>query len=163
MKNKEFKKILLKAAFSVMACDGEIHQDEVTEIKKMIKETLYFDGLNYEEELNQSLKELKSKGGQAIEDFFTIVEEAKLNNRQELQLIEVLVKVVEADNKVEESELHFLHKIKNSINLKEEELIIKFPTHVNLLIDIGHYGNKEVRIGLQNIDMSNMDDLFNIN
>lgn len=163
MKNKEFKKILLKAAFSVMACDGEIHQDEVTEIKKMIDETLYFDGLNYEAELSQALKMLKKEGEKAIENFFVQVKEAQLNTRQELQLIEVLVKVVQADNKIEESELHFIHQIKNCIALKEEELIMKFPAHVNLLVGIEHYGKKEIRKGLQNIDMSNMDDLFNMN
>lgn len=160
MKNIAFKKVLFRAAFSVMACDGEIHESEVAELKDMAENSLYFDGLDHEIELNELVNEMRLKGSQAIKEFFTLIEQWGLSEKQEFQMIEVLVRIVEADDKVDNSELHFIHNIRRHLKISDESLIVSFPRHVGLLIGLEHHGEADIQPGLQGLDFGNVDNLF---
>ena len=49
MKTKEFQNFLLKSAITVMACDGLIDESEITEIKNMADNEIYFMGFDIKE------------------------------------------------------------------------------------------------------------------
>jgi hypothetical protein len=68
----------------------------------------------------------------------------ELHEHQEILLIEVILRMIHADNKIEDSELKFLHIVKSKLKIDEHTLIIKFPNEIDILIDINNYGlNKE--------------------
>ncbi|MCS6903800.1 MAG: TerB family tellurite resistance protein [Bacteroidia bacterium] len=160
MKNSEFRKLLFKSAFYLTACDGNIAESEVAEIKDLCLNSPYFIGLEYEAELQTSLKSLKQHGAKAIDDFIQVLKESDLSEKQELQLIEVLVRMIHADNKVDESELIFMQKIKKTLkHLNDEQLIINFPRHLDLLIDLGKYDNQEFKNQLDSVDLSAFNNL----
>ena len=52
METIEFKKMLLRTSFAVMACDGQIHAKEIEELKQISDGTKYLGGLDLESELN---------------------------------------------------------------------------------------------------------------
>ena len=58
-------------------------------------------------------------------------------------LIEVLLKIIQADTKVEENELRFLHLAKSKLKTDEQTLIVKFPHQIDYLIDFNNYGLHE--------------------
>lgn len=160
MKNKDFKQMLFKGAFSVMACDGEVHETEIAEMKEMLSNSPYFEGLDHVAELEAAFDDVKVNGSKSIERFLTTLENANLNERQEFQLIEVLCRIVMADSKVDDSELHFLHNVKTKLKkFTDVKIIINFPRHVDLLIDIGHFEGQSLREGLENINFEALDNL----
>jgi uncharacterized tellurite resistance protein B-like protein len=158
MKPIDFKKILFKGAFSVAACDGEIDDTEVATLKEMMQHSLYFEGLDYETEIKSAFDDIQTNGSKAIQNFFANLKNADLSERQEFQLLEVLIKLVEADGHVAESELHFLHNIK--INLKQvtdEKIVSKLPKHLNLLLNTSQFANHTLKDDLKNINISGFD------
>ena len=160
MKNIEFKQMLFKGAFSVMACDGEVHETEIAEMKEMLSNSPYFEGLDHVTELKAAFDDVKINGSKSIERFLKTLGDTDLNERQEFQLIEVLCRIVMADSKVDDSELHFLHNVKTKLKkFTDEKIIINFPRHVDLLIDIGHFEGQSLREGLEDIDFGELNNL----
>jgi len=59
-----------------------------------------------------------------------------------VNVIEVLIRMVQADGKTEDNELVFLLKIRESLkNLTDEKLMARFPRHLDLLIGTANYGS----------------------
>jgi uncharacterized tellurite resistance protein B-like protein len=162
MKPIDFKKILFKGAFSVAACDGEIADSEIAELKEIMQNSLYFDGLDYESEIKSAFEDIKTNGSKAIQNFFNNLKNIDLSERQEFQLLEVLIKVVQADGHIAESELHFLHSVK--INLKQvtdEKIVSKLPKHLNLLLNTSQFANYTLKDDLEHISILGFNTEFN--
>lgn len=140
MIQEEFKKMLFKGAFSMMACDGNIHTNEINEIKALAQNSPYFSDLDYEMEIIEARNELRIEGAKSIERFLAGIGQSDLTEKQELMLIEVLIKIIEADEQIESSELKFMQMIKENLKVNEETLVAKFPTHIDYLLDMEHYG-----------------------
>ena len=66
-----------------------------------------------------------------------------LNEKQELLLIEVLIRTIESDNKIEDNEVKFLQMVKSKLGISEETVITQFPKQMNYLIDFQNYGLHE--------------------
>lgn len=143
MKNSEFKDFLFKSAVIAMACDGNIAEEEIDEIKSIVANEIYFMGYEFEEPLQKNIEAIKSNGKNAVNQFLQELTNNELNEHQELLLIEVLLKIILADEKIEENELRFLHLAKSKIRTDEQTLIVKFPHHIDYLIDFNNYGQHE--------------------
>jgi len=143
MKNSEFKDFLFKSAVIAMACDGDIAEEEINEIKTIVANEIYFMGYEFEEPLQKNIEAIKINGKNAVNQFLQEITNNDLNEHQELLLIEVLLKIIQADTKVEENELRFLHLAKSKIRIDEQTLIVKFPHHIDYLIDFNSYGQHE--------------------
>lgn len=143
MKNSEFKDFLFKSAVIAMACDGDIAEEEINEIKNIVANEIYFMGYEFEEPLQKNIEAIKINGKNAVNQFLQEITNNDLNEHQELLLIEVLLKIIQADTKVEENELRFLHLAKSKIRIDEQTLIVKFPHHIDYLIDFNSYGQHE--------------------
>jgi uncharacterized tellurite resistance protein B-like protein len=140
MKTEAFQNLLLKSAVSVIACDGSVEESEISEIRNMAENEIYFMGYDFEKPLEETLKIIKEKGSSAINDYLKEVSVANLNDNQELLLIEVLIRAIESDEKVEQSEIKFLQMVKSKLKTSEETIITKFPKQMNYLIDFHNYG-----------------------
>jgi uncharacterized tellurite resistance protein B-like protein len=80
----------------------------------------------------------------AINQYLNEIEKNNLNENQEILLVEVLLRVIEADNDVQTSELKFLQMVKAKLKVDEQTLIVKFPNKIDHLLDFHNYGlNKE--------------------
>lgn len=143
MRTEDFQNLLLKSAIYIIACDGNIDESEIIEIKKMTDNEIYFMGYDYEGPLKEYLSYIKEYGKSAIKEYFNELGSSKLNDKQELILIEVLIRAIESDNKIEQNEIKFLQMIKSKLTISEEVLITKFPRQMNYLIDFHNYGLHE--------------------
>lgn len=144
MKNTDFKTFLFKSAVMAMACDGDIADEEINEIKNIVANEIYFMGYDIEEPLKSNIENIKVNGKNAINQYLQEIVTNELHEHQEILLIEVILRMIHADNKIEDSELKFLHIVKSKLKIDEHTLIIKFPNEIDILIDINNYGlNKE--------------------
>lgn len=140
MKTEAFQNLLLKSAISVMACDGSIDESEIREIRNMAENEIYFMGFDIEEPFETSLSYIKKYGKKAINEYLNELSQLNLTEKQELLLIEVLIRTIESDNKIENSEVKFLQLVKSKLGISEETIIIQFPKQMNYLIDFQNYG-----------------------
>jgi len=144
MKPYAFQDFLFKSAVTVMACDGMIEENEINEIKKMADNEIYFMGYEYEQPLNDNLSFVKENGKEAINKYLLELSNADLSDKQELLLLEVLIRTIEADKETHQNEIKFLQMVKAKLKTSEEVLISKFPNQVGYLVDLhGHGSLKE--------------------
>lgn len=126
MDKNKFKKILFKVAFCTMACDGHIDDREIKELKVMDKNTSFFEAIDLSDELEQLIKDLKNKGTKVIEDLFVFLRQTKLNPIQELLVLEVALRIINADNKHDENEVKFIHLLRSKLELHDETINDRF-------------------------------------
>lgn len=126
MEEEIFKKILFKVAFCAMACDGYIDDLEIKELHIMDKKTSYFASIDLSQELEYLVNDFKNKGTQVIEELFEHLREIKLNTIQELLVLEVALRVINADNKHDENEIKFINLLRSKLELHDEIINDRF-------------------------------------
>jgi len=109
-----------------MACDGHIDAREISEVKLMDKKASFFDALDLSNELSQLIVEFKNKGTKVIEDLFQTLKNNKLNTIQELLILEVALRIINADEKQDENEINFIHFLRSKLELHDETIIDRF-------------------------------------
>jgi hypothetical protein len=149
-----FKKLLFKTAICCMACDGHIDPREEEEVKKMGKNITYFSDLDLSAELAFLLNDLLNRGKKVINDYFIELKEAKLNTIQELLILEVALRIIHADDKIDENEVKFLRLLRGQLNVYNEIIADRFGRD-NLLFDKAYSENAENPINefVDNIDL----------
>lgn len=140
MKNQDFKDFLFKSAVMAMACDGDIAEAEIEEIKSIVANEIYFMGYDFDEPLKNNIENIKANGKGAINQYLQEIGTNNLNEQQEILLIEVLLRIIEADNDVQNTELKFLQLAKAKLKIDEQTLIVKFPKQIDYLLDFHNYG-----------------------
>jgi uncharacterized tellurite resistance protein B-like protein len=126
-----------------MAADGEIHEKEITELKSFVSESAYFLDFDFEPALKENLSSVRSHGKDSINGLLKDLTLFDLNKHQQLILVEVLFRIMDADHKIEENEIVLFQKIKTKLNIPDEELILKFPKRADTIIDFKGYGKDE--------------------
>lgn len=139
MKNQDFKDFLFKSAVMAMACDGNISEREIEEIKSIVGNEIYFMGFESEAPLKNNIDNIKINGKDAINHFLQEISTNNLNEHQEILLIEVILKIIEADNDIQTTELKFLQLVKSKLKIDEQTLIVKFPNQIEHLIDFNYF------------------------
>ena len=140
MKNQEFKDFLFRSAIMAMACDGDIVDTEIEEIKSIVANEIYFMGYDFEIPLKNSIVDIKTKGKASINQYLQDLEAVSFSEHQKILLIEVLLRIIEADDDVKSGEIKFLQMVKAKLNVDQQTLIVKFPKQIEHLIDFHNYG-----------------------
>lgn len=122
----EFKKLLFRVAFCIMACDGSIDDQEIEELKLMNKDDSIFEGVDMSEELQNLVDEINLKGVKVVEDLFIGLRTTDYNFIQELNILEVALRIMDADSRQDENEIKFIHLLRSKLNLSDEMIFDKF-------------------------------------
>lgn len=129
-----FKKILFKTAFCCMICDGNIDDNEIAELKKMNTETTYFGNIDLSDDLELLLLDFKQKNVKVINELFNELRELKLNPIQELLLLEVVLRMIYADKRIDDNERRFIRLLRGRLSVYDEILRDRFGNE-ELLFD----------------------------
>ena len=127
MEALNFNKLLLKTAFSCMACDGDIDKREIKLIKRLQKERKAFGEIDINTELDTLLVAINKDGHQFLKGFFNELTTSELTEANELKLIEVAIDTIKADEKVEYSEIKFFKVIRSKLKIQNEPILEKHP------------------------------------
>jgi len=127
MEQISFDKLLLKTAFSCMACDGDIDKRELVLIKKIHQDTKIFGEIDINQELDNLLLEINRDGNKFLKSYFNELTSTKLSEQDELKLIEVAIDTINADEKVEYSEVKFFKVIRSKLKIDNEPILAKHP------------------------------------
>lgn len=127
METLHFNKLLLKTAFSCMACDGDIDKREVKLIKQLQKERKTFGEIDINTELDTLLLAINKDGHQFLKGYFNELTNTELTEANELKLIEVAIDTIKADKNVEYSEIKFFKVIRSKMKIDNEPILEKHP------------------------------------
>lgn len=127
MDTLHFNKLLLKTAFSCMACDGNIDRKEINLIKRLQKERKTFGEIDINRELDSLIRAINKDGHQFLKEYFNELANIELTEADEMNLIEVAIDIIKADEKVEYNEIKFFKVIRSKLKIKDGQLLEKHP------------------------------------
>ena len=123
----EIKELYLKTVFCCMACDGDIAKEEISLLNKYAKENHLFDGLDIMQLIDNYVDEIHSEGRNFLEDYLKELSQARLTKEQELTIVKLSIETIEADNKIEYSEVSFFKEIRSHLDLTDESILKEMP------------------------------------
>ena len=120
----EINELLLRTAFSCMACDGDIATVEVCLIKHMANECHLFGDVDVDREHEKLVNEVKEQGNDFLKSFLSNLSEQSLTEEDEIKIASVAVQTILADNKVEYSEIKFFKIIRSYLKKVSDEVLM---------------------------------------
>ncbi len=137
MKSKDFQALLLRAAVVAMAADGEVAETEKQELARVANSTAYFLGFDHTALLPDLLADEKNTAAGAVARLAEAVAAAQLNDRQESALLDVLLRVIEADEVVLLAERELLRALRPVLHLPDALLLGRYPRLLGYLMSDG--------------------------
>ncbi len=123
METINFNKLLLKAAFSCMACDGDIDKAELALIQQTEENERLFGISDFTNEINLLFTEINTKGKDFLRAFLKELEKNDFSSEQQLKIIDVSIKMIKVDNDEKYSELKFFKILRSKLNISDELII----------------------------------------
>jgi len=127
MDNISFDKLLLKTTFCCMASDGHIDAREIALIKSMCEKSPLFANFNFQEEINLLVDKINTRGKEFISYYFDLLSKSSLSEEEELNLIDFAIQTINADEKVEYSEIKFFKNIRHRLKVSDENILAVYP------------------------------------
>lgn len=118
-----------------MACDGKIAQQEIESFEVFIKQnglTEDFDSRNY---ISQCVNSLNNNSKDFFSLLFQEIQQADLSESDELQLVSMAIKIIEADEKIEYSEIKFFKVIRSYLQVSDKVILQHNPNKEDYLAE----------------------------
>lgn len=128
MEASNFEKLLLQTAFCCMASDGHIDQREIDTIENLCSSSDMFNDLELHHEVNSLVKEINNHGKQFIQQYLATLDNSALTETEEITLIDFALKIINADELLEYSEIKFFKNIRHRLKISDEKILILHPS-----------------------------------
>lgn len=126
------EQLIVEILFYCMACDGDIAIEEQAQLRQIcLLETSIQTS-----ELEQSIQTLCSnldEFGANLRAFFKELSEAKLNEEEQIFVLESLIQMVLADGILQHQEVLYFSSVCRALGIKRELVEDNFPEHVEWL------------------------------
>ena len=126
--------LYLRTAFCCMACDGEIADEEVALLNKLVLTEQVFGDLDIQMSINNYIESINKLGKVFLEEYLEDVRNAYLDDSTSLQLVKIAIDTIEADNQVEYSEVSFFKRIRKQLSIKDEVILEAIPDKEDYLL-----------------------------
>lgn len=126
MDNTGYQRILFKAAILTMGCDGEFHPNEVQEISLAFEDSILFKDLNFHDEFDLVMGDFGQNRKEFLTRYFEEVGGGDLDPVQKLQILEIILRIMHADSRVDANEVRFLRLTKSRLGVADEIFVKRF-------------------------------------
>lgn len=126
--------LFLKTIFCCMACDGDIAKEEIDLVKRLSAEVKMFEEIDSEKILNQWISEINDNGAYFLKSYLKELSESQLSTEEQLQVIDIAIKTIEADNNIEYTEIKFFKKIRSRLSVSDDEILKQHPDKEDFLL-----------------------------
>lgn len=128
------EELYLKTIFCCIACDGNIATEEVDMVRNLCAQDRIFHNLDSEEYLNSWITEINEQGGVFLQTYLKEINSVELNKQEQLLLVSLAIKAIEADNSIEYAEVKFFKKIRSKLNISDEAILAEHPDKEDFLL-----------------------------
>ena len=147
--------LYLRTAFACMACDGDIAMEEIALVKKMIEQSNLFSSINVESKLNEYVEQINKHGRSFLSAYLSDVSNAELVEKEEMEIVRIAIQTIEADNRIEYSEISFFKKIRQRLNVSDATILAEFPDKEDYLLpDIKMPEDMNWNVHFENIQLN---------
>lgn len=130
----ETEELLLKTLFCCSACDGDIAIEEVELVKVLADNFDIFKDFDVEGILNTYILEINEQGKTFLKNYLNELSETTLSEKEQLALVDLAIKMIEADNVIQYSEVKFFKKIRNRLSVSDEAILEILPACEDYLL-----------------------------
>lgn len=117
-----------------MSCDGKIAEEEIEMVKNFCSNDDTFKEIEVEKTLNLWIKEINSEGVVFLKRHLKDLANVNLSKEEELKIVDYAIKIIEADNKIEYSEIKFFKKIRANLTVSDEDILEIHPDKEDYLL-----------------------------
>lgn len=128
------EELYLKTIFCCIACDGNIATEEVDMVRDLCAKDRIFHNLDSEEYLNSWITEINEQGGAFLQTYLKEINSVELNEQEQLLLVSLAIKAIEADNSIEYAEVKFFKKIRSTLTISDEAILAEHPDKEDFLL-----------------------------
>ena len=128
------EELYLKTIFCCIACDGEIATEEIELVRKLCAKDNLFSSIDSEKYLNSWITEINEHGGLFLQSYLREINSVELNEEEQLLLISLAIKAIEADNRIEYTEVKFFKKIRSRLTISDEAILEEHPDKEEFLL-----------------------------
>lgn len=126
--------LYLKTAFCCMVCDGDIALEELELIKNYVSNSDLFFNLDVESKLNEYIADINRQGTSFLNTYLSDIGNSSLTEAQELNMVKIAIRMIEADNKIEYSEISFFKKIRLNLAISDAAILEEMPDKEDYLL-----------------------------
>ena len=126
MVNTKFTNLLFDIACSAVTCDGHIDEKEIRELKHINSSTTYFKDIDLSKRLDRFLNNFKYNADQTINNILDHTKDEFLNPVEEMLVLEVALRLIYADTKIDEKEIKFIESVRSCLGLDDEMITQRF-------------------------------------
>jgi len=138
-----YQRILFHSAMLVMACDGDIHTNEINEMRLAFERTQFFTDIGFDEEMERLVIELHKDKAGMIGTYLEELGKLDVDPVQKLQILEIILRIIYADNRVHENEVKFFRLVKDKLMVPNEIVFRRFG-EINFLSGKIHADKQEL-------------------
>lgn len=128
------QELYLKTMFCCMACDGDIAQEEINMVKEFAKQTSIFEKMDVEKVLNMYVSAMNQNGALFLRRYLNELSAESLTSAEEFQIIDLSIRMIEADNCIEYSEVKFFKKIRSRLSVSDGQILERYPDKEDFLL-----------------------------
>lgn len=121
----EINEVLLKTAFSCAACDGEIAPSEVEMVEKLSAEKKLFGSLDVKKEMQLMVDDINKDGKVFLKNYLKMLADNNFTEDDELKIMQMAVWTIQADNKIEYSEIKFFKTLRSNFKVDDDTILQK--------------------------------------
>lgn len=104
------EELYLKTIFCCIACDGDIATEEVGMVRELCAKDKLFHDIDSEKCINSWIAEINEQGALFLQSYLKELKSVVLNGTEQLLLVSLAIKAIEADNRIEYTEVKFFKK-----------------------------------------------------
>ena len=124
----------LKTIFCCMACDGEIAREEIDVVRRLASVHELFSEVGIKSCLNDWIAAMNEDGGAFLNAYLNELSAAGLSSSEQLFIVDLAIQTIEADKRIEYSEIKFFKKIRCRLSVSDEEILEKHPDKGDFLL-----------------------------
>ena len=128
------EELYLKTIFCCIACDGDIATEEVDMVKDLCAKDNIFHDVDPEKYLNSWITEINEQGGMFLQSYLKELISVDLNETEQLLIVSLAIKAIEADNRIEYTEVKFFKKIRSRLTISDEAILAEYPNKEDFLL-----------------------------
>lgn len=128
------KELYLKTIFCCMTCDGDIVEAEKEIVRQFCASNELFKGMDTENFLNKWIEEVNRNGEMFFRSYLNEISEMNLSGQEQMMIVDLAFRTIEADNLIEYSEVKFFKKIRKRLSVSDEMILEKYPDKQDFLL-----------------------------
>ena len=117
-----------------MTCDGDIAEAEKEIVRQFCASNELFKGMDTENFLNKWIEEVNRNGEMFFRSYLNEISEMNLSGQEQMMIVDLAFRTIEADNLIEYSEVKFFKKIRKRLSVSDEMILEKYPDKQDFLL-----------------------------